>query len=363
LGFLTVASRAQPLAFFLKHAPLNASGERVQVGDCFEFNISEANAGSKKERAQQRGGHDEPAQAHAVRLSSLERDAVQDVEFVDRSRKVRGFISQMPEKGSSAAASSGGKGGKSSTSASKPGVVIVLPADRPAAVTNSALTHPGSWALEASAAWAIYSAAGIHAASISAEAPKSEGEEKYQFTLRELGFESFVSKGDLVDFYLSVRTVPSLIKRPVEFSLVPLQGSIETIVADKSSPGAYTGTLTVYNPQAPRAEESFFFSSRDVMPTGEGAAAAVATPLAPGDFVEFSDMVLNAELKKRQARNIVRAKDTRPPELRPSVKRKVGAPIIVASRFARGPDATGIGFAPRRSQQPSRSPSSSPQPA
>ncbi len=47
--------------------------------------------------------------------------------------------------------------------------------------------------------------------------------------LRELGGSiSFVSKGDLLDFYLSVRTLPGSplpqqVKRAVHFSLVPLQ--------------------------------------------------------------------------------------------------------------------------------------------
>jgi len=346
LGFLSVASRAAPLAFFLKDAP-RSGGAAVTVGDCFEFSVVDAPSKKDAARSAGRSGADEPAAAFAVRLAALPRDAVPDVEQVDRTRKLRGFISQMPE-----------KPGKDGKGAKKAGVVVVLPTERAVPVPNAALTHPGSWSLDASAAWATYSAAGIHAASIAPEAPKSEGEEKYSFTLRDLSLTSFVSKGDLLDFYLSVRTLPAVTKRAVEFSLVPLQGTIDKVEADKSSADkAYSGTLTVYNPQAQRSEEVFLFSSRDVL------AEAGAPPLVPGDFVEFAGIALNEQQKKRVALKITRAKDSRPAELRPSVaKRKVGAPIIVASRFARGPDATGIGFAPRRARTQA-SPSPSPSPA
>ena len=307
-GIIQSLSRSTPLVFSLKDAPKNISGERVQEGDCFEFNVSEANAGSKKDRAQY-NRNEEPAQAHAVRLTPLPRDSVQ-VESVDRSRKVRGFISAMPEKvGAGAAGSSPAKGGKP---ISRPGQVVVLPSERVAPVLNSALTHPASWNLDVSANWAVYSAAGIHAASTKPEgAPKPEGEEKYAFTLKDLVSKTaFVSKGDLVDFYLAVRNQPPLTKRLVEVTLVPLQGVVEKIDparggASSSSAGgdggAYTGLIQVYNPQAARSEESFYFSSADFLDASSGA------PLAVGDLVEFTDVLLSQSEKRRQAKGITRS--------------------------------------------------------
>jgi hypothetical protein len=142
----------------------------------------------------------------------------------------------------------------------------------------------------------------------------------------------------------------------------------------------------VYNPQAPRSDEIFVFSSKDVVDStsvgssasssSSAAAASAAVPvpssspspstqLVAGDFVEFTNIQLNADQKKRQALHISRAKDNRPSELRQGGKRKAGAPIIAATRFARGPDKVGIGFAPRKGKQinASPSPSASPEPS
>src|SRR5688500_11601009 len=105
-GLLSTVARSSPLAFFLRDAK-GPNGEKLAVtqGDCFEFSVSEANAGSKKDRAQQQQRHNpDENQSFAVRLTPLARGSVEVGESIDRSRRLRGFISQMPEKVSSAAA-------------------------------------------------------------------------------------------------------------------------------------------------------------------------------------------------------------------------------------------------------------------
>jgi len=388
-GQLICATRMQPIVFALRDAPTNGTGEDVQVGDCFSFNVAEPSQLNKRERQQHYPTRDESdGKPHAVRLVQLPRGSVV-IESVDRSCRLRGYIAAMPERAT--------KGyGKA---AGRPGQLIAvqhLTADNQ---RDANLTHPASWLQSSTsalppAAWE--GASNLHAAALQPPLRALSGDSKYSFSLKDVQcIKSFLSKGDLLDFYLSVRTKPQVKKRAVEFSLVPLIGIVERIDTEKESKDAnddnqkdgmksYTGLISVFNPHAFHTEETFLFHSNDVIQpqsasassrpshtetestsasaspspspsaseasslsvaSASGSRHSAAIQLGIGDIVQFSDMILNQDKKKRQAKQIVRVKErTKGTEVRPGTKRKAGAPIISANRFARGPDAEGIGF-------------------
>lgn len=315
LGYLAIKSKVAPIVFHLRDAPM-PKGAKVQIGDCFEFNISEPTAPSKKDRdrALQQQADDKP---HAVRLTPLPRGSV-EVEKVDRTQRIRGFISQVPERG--------GKNG--SKVGNKHGTVVKLvsgprEADYVSSTLASILTHPAAWPLVGVEPFnGEYNPTLAHPAYFAkTEQKRSESvEEKYPFSFSDIAGNHFLAKGDLLDFYVSERAHPSVSRRAVEITLTPIQGVVDRI---EMTPGqaadapnkTYTGVISVFNPQANHSEESFVFASKDVtIPQSSDATSstAAATPneLVVGDTVEFTEIILSQqEKKKRQAKAITRIRE------------------------------------------------------